>query len=161
MGGFPMKAPTNPRTLTRGIRSHEDGPDAAKRRPGSGFPTGRGTGDGHLKAHHDLQETSARPENANRLGVRGSIRIWICEGNRSYVPLTQLGNGSEGTATWGMSASRRKAHFSLWVIRRATLSDQGPGYKGPGSIQVRRTPEVTAMSKNLTCGPKRRANTRM
>ncbi|KAK4348212.1 hypothetical protein RND71_034551 [Anisodus tanguticus] len=30
--------------------------DAAERRPGSGFPTGRGTGDGHLKAHHDLQQ---------------------------------------------------------------------------------------------------------
>ena len=49
-----------------------------------------------------------------------------------------------------MSASRRKAHFSLWVIRRAALSDQGPGHKGPGTIQVRRTPEVTAMSRNLT-----------
>lgn len=56
-----------------------------------------------------------------------------------------------------MSASRRKAHFSLWVIRRAALSDQGPGHKGPGTIQVRRTPEVTAMSRNLTHGPKRRA----
>ncbi|MCD7453239.1 NADH dehydrogenase subunit 1 [Datura stramonium] len=77
-----------------------------------------------------------------------------------------------------MSASRRKAHFSLWVIRRAALSDQGPGHKGPGTIQVRRTPEVTAMSRNLGPratavrrtpevtamsrnhhGPKRRANT--
>ncbi|KAH0765312.1 hypothetical protein KY290_001269 [Solanum tuberosum] len=59
-------------------------------------------------------------------------------------------------AAWGMSASRRKAHFSLWVIRRAALSDQGPGHKGPGTIQVRRTPEVTAMNRNLTHGPKRR-----
>jgi hypothetical protein len=31
--------------------------------------------------------------------------------NRSDVPLTQPGNGPEGTAAWGMSASRRKAHF--------------------------------------------------
>ncbi|KAK6803448.1 hypothetical protein RDI58_001232 [Solanum bulbocastanum] len=60
----------------------------------------------------------------------------------------------------GMSASRRKAHFSLWVIRRVALSDQGPGHKGLGTIQVRRTSEVTAMSRNLTHGPKRRANTR-
>jgi len=42
----------------------------------------------------------------------------------------------------------------------AALSDQGPGHKGPGTIQVRRTPEVTAMSRNLTHRPKRRANTR-
>ncbi|KAK2995431.1 hypothetical protein RJ639_025309 [Escallonia herrerae] len=59
-----------------------------------------------------------------------------------------------------MSASRRKAHFELWVIGRAALSDQGPGHKGPGTIQVRRTPEVTAMGRNLTDRPKRRANTR-
>lgn len=51
----------------------EDGPDAAERRPGSGFPTGRGTGDGHLEAHHDLQARPARPGKATRLGVRGSI----------------------------------------------------------------------------------------
>uniref|UniRef100_A0A7N0UHH1 Uncharacterized protein n=1 Tax=Kalanchoe fedtschenkoi TaxID=63787 RepID=A0A7N0UHH1_KALFE len=33
------------------------------------------------------------------------------QSNRSDVPLTQPGNGPEGTAAWGMSASRRKAHF--------------------------------------------------
>ncbi|CAI9279252.1 unnamed protein product [Lactuca saligna] len=60
-----------------------------------------------------------------------------------------------------MSASRRKAHFELWVIGRATLSDQGSGHKGPSTIQVRRSPEVTAMSRNLIHRPKRRANTRM
>ncbi|GJV91604.1 hypothetical protein Tco_1539417 [Tanacetum coccineum] len=54
-------------------RCLEDRPDAAERRPGSGFPTGRGAGDGHLKAHHDLQATPARPGKATRLGVRGSI----------------------------------------------------------------------------------------
>ena len=43
------------------------------RQPGSGFPTGRGTGDGHLEAHHDLQATPARPGKVTRLGVRGSI----------------------------------------------------------------------------------------
>ncbi|GKA21876.1 ribosomal protein L5 [Tanacetum coccineum] len=59
-----------------------------------------------------------------------------------------------------MSASRRKAHFELWVIGRAAFSDQGPGHKGPSTIQVRRSPEVTAMSRNLTHRPKRRANTR-
>uniref|UniRef100_A0A6N2N7R9 NADH-ubiquinone oxidoreductase chain 1 n=3 Tax=Salix viminalis TaxID=40686 RepID=A0A6N2N7R9_SALVM len=87
-------------------------------------------------------------------------RVWIREGNRSDVPLTQPGNEPEGTAAWGMSASRRKACFELWVIGRAAFSDQGPGHKGPGTIQVRRTPEVTAMSRNLTHRPKRRANTR-
>ena len=51
----------------------EDGPDAAERRPRSGFPTSRGTGDGHLEAHHDLQATPARPGKVTRLGVRGSI----------------------------------------------------------------------------------------
>ncbi|KAI3677891.1 hypothetical protein L6452_37164 [Arctium lappa] len=34
-----------------------------------------------------------------------------------------------------MSASRRKAHFELRVIGRATLSDQGPRHKGPSTIQ--------------------------
>jgi hypothetical protein len=60
-------------TLPAFQRCLEDGPDAAERRPGSGFPTGRGTGDGHLEAHHDLQATPARPGKATRLGVRGSI----------------------------------------------------------------------------------------
>uniref|UniRef100_A0A6N2KRB8 Uncharacterized protein n=1 Tax=Salix viminalis TaxID=40686 RepID=A0A6N2KRB8_SALVM len=99
---------------------------------------------------------------AERAGARASHvgRVWIREGNRSDVPLTQPGNEPEGTAAWGMSASRRKACFELWVIGRAAFSDQGPGHKGPGTIQVRRTPEVTAMSRNLTHRPKRRANTR-
>ncbi|KAK4356586.1 hypothetical protein RND71_025557 [Anisodus tanguticus] len=57
-----------------GIRVVRGGlPDAAERRTGSRFPTGRGTGDGHLKAHHDLHATPARPGKATRLGVRGSI----------------------------------------------------------------------------------------
>lgn len=62
-------------TLPAFKRCLEDGPeDAAERQPGSGFPTGRGTGDGHLEAHHDLQATPARPAGkATRLGVRGSI----------------------------------------------------------------------------------------
>lgn len=60
-------------TLPAFQRCLEDGPDAAERRPGSGFPTGGGAGDGHLKAHHDLQATPARPGKATRLGVRGSI----------------------------------------------------------------------------------------
>ncbi|PHT46879.1 hypothetical protein CQW23_16037 [Capsicum baccatum] len=54
-------------------RCLEDRPDTVERRSESGFPTGRGIGDGHLKAHHDLQKTSARPGKANRLGFRGSI----------------------------------------------------------------------------------------
>jgi hypothetical protein len=48
-------------TLPAFQRCLEDGPDAAERRPGSGFPTGRGTGYGHLEAHHDLQARPARP----------------------------------------------------------------------------------------------------
>ncbi|KAL8108832.1 hypothetical protein AgCh_025070 [Apium graveolens] len=47
------------------------------------------------------------------------------------------------------------ATLPLWVIGRAALSDQGPRHKGPGTIQVRRTPEVIAMSRNLTYRPKR------
>ncbi|KAK6767613.1 hypothetical protein RDI58_000024 [Solanum bulbocastanum] len=108
-------------------------------------------------AYRGIERKDPGPE---QVGLGYRARVWIREGNRSDVPLTQPGNGPEGTAAWGMSASRRKAHFSLWVIRRAALSDQGPGHKGPGTIQVRRTPEVTAMSRNLTHGPKRRANTR-
>ena len=60
-------------TLPAFQRCLKDGPDAAERRPGSGFPTGRGTGDGHLEAHHDLQATPARPGEATRSGVRRSI----------------------------------------------------------------------------------------
>ncbi|CAE5978977.1 unnamed protein product [Arabidopsis arenosa] len=47
-------------TLPAFQRCLEDGPDAAERQPGSRFPTGRGTGDGHLKAHHDLQRLKSR-----------------------------------------------------------------------------------------------------
>ncbi|MCD7446292.1 hypothetical protein HAX54_000102 [Datura stramonium] len=60
-------------TLSGFQRCLEDGPDAAERRLGSRFPTGRGIEEGHLKAHHDLQATPARPGKATRLGVRGSI----------------------------------------------------------------------------------------
>jgi hypothetical protein len=41
-------------------RCPEDGADASERQPGSGFPTGKGAGDGHLEAHHDLQARSTR-----------------------------------------------------------------------------------------------------
>ena len=60
-------------TLPAFQRCLEDRPDAAERQSGSGFPTGRGTGDGHLEAHHALQARPARPGRATRLGVRGSI----------------------------------------------------------------------------------------
>ncbi|CAN1138772.1 hypothetical protein LINPERPRIM_LOCUS24418 [Linum perenne] len=60
-------------TLPAFQRCRQDRPDAAERQSGSGFPTGRGTGDGHLKAHHALQARPARPGRATRLGVRGSI----------------------------------------------------------------------------------------
>ena len=66
-------------------------------------------------------------------------RVWIREGNRSDVLLTQPGKGLEGIAAWGMSASRRKAHFDLWVIGRFIWSRAGaqgswyyPGAKNPG-----------------------------
>ncbi|KAI3776158.1 hypothetical protein L1987_45927 [Smallanthus sonchifolius] len=64
-------------TLPAFLRCLEDGPDAAERRPRSGFPTGGGAGDGHLKAHHDLQATPARPGKATRLGVIGSINALL------------------------------------------------------------------------------------
>ncbi|KAI3668737.1 hypothetical protein L1987_88257 [Smallanthus sonchifolius] len=86
-------------------------------------------------------------------GARASWRVWIREGNRSDVPLTQPGNGPEGTAAWGMSASRRKAHFELWVIGRAALSDQGPGHKGPSTIQVpRNSSEIVMAQKQIWSG---------
>lgn len=81
-------------------------------------------------------------------------RILIYKGNRLDVPLTQPRNGLEGTAIWGIYASCCRAHFLLYIIRLAALSNQGSGHKGHGTIQVRRTPEVTAMSKSLTHGPK-------
>ncbi|GMH28135.1 hypothetical protein Nepgr_029978 [Nepenthes gracilis] len=60
-------------TLPAFQRCLEDGPNTAEQRPGSGFPTSGGTGDGHLKAHHDLQATPARLGKATRLEVRRSI----------------------------------------------------------------------------------------
>ncbi|KAF3683208.1 ATP synthase F1 subunit alpha [Capsicum annuum] len=60
-------------TLPAFQRFLENGPDAAERRSERGFTTGRGTGDGHIKVHHDLQAIPARPGKATRLGVRGSI----------------------------------------------------------------------------------------
>ena len=57
-------------TLPAFPRCLEDGPDAATTR--EQIPH-RGTGDGHLKAQHDLQARPARPGKATRLGVRGSI----------------------------------------------------------------------------------------
>jgi len=90
-------------------------------------------------------------------------RVLRSEGNRSDVSLTQLGNKPKGTAAWRMSASRG-LFFILghWVdFERAALSDQRPGRKAPGTIQVRRTQRwLHAMSRNLTHWPKRRANTR-
>ncbi|KAL2941209.1 Bacterial RNA polymerase inhibitor [Bienertia sinuspersici] len=55
-------------TLPAFQRCLEDGPDAAERRRGSGFPIGRGTGDDHLKAHHHLHATPTRPGKGTRLG---------------------------------------------------------------------------------------------
>uniref|UniRef100_A0A3Q7ID14 Uncharacterized protein n=1 Tax=Solanum lycopersicum TaxID=4081 RepID=A0A3Q7ID14_SOLLC len=55
-----------------------------------------------------------------------------------------------GNHIMGNVWSHRKAHFSLWVIRRASLYDQGPGHKCPSAIHEGRTSEVTAMSINLT-----------
>uniref|UniRef100_A0ACD6A038 Uncharacterized protein n=1 Tax=Avena sativa TaxID=4498 RepID=A0ACD6A038_AVESA len=60
-------------TLATLQRCLEDGRDAAERRPESGFPTSRGTGDSHLEAQYDLQATPASPGKVTRLGVRGSI----------------------------------------------------------------------------------------
>ncbi|KAA0068115.1 hypothetical protein E5676_scaffold3698G00010 [Cucumis melo var. makuwa] len=65
-------------TLLAFQRCLEDGPDAAERGPESGFPTGRGIGDGHLEAYHDLQARPARPGRASRLGVKGSIDLILC-----------------------------------------------------------------------------------
>jgi len=55
-------------TLPAFQRCLEDGPDAAERQPGSGFPTGRGTEDGHLEAHHDLQAKTGETWEGNPIG---------------------------------------------------------------------------------------------
>nr|GEV65288.1 hypothetical protein [Tanacetum cinerariifolium] len=44
-----------------------------------------------------------------------------------YRAISAVGVTKDGTAAWGMSASRRKAYFELWVIGRVAFSDQGPG----------------------------------
>nr|GLL20247.1 hypothetical protein CQW23_31795 [Ipomoea trifida] len=54
-----------------------------------------------------------------------------------------------------VSASNSTKYEECFSAIQKALSDQGLGHKGPGTIQVRRTPDVTAMSRNLTHGPKR------
>ncbi|KAI3666536.1 hypothetical protein L1987_88949 [Smallanthus sonchifolius] len=101
-------------------------------------------------AYRGIERKDPGPE---QVGLGYRARVWIREGNRSDVPLTQPGNGPEGTAAWGMSASRRKAHFELWVIGRAALSDQGPGHKGPSTIQVpRNSSEIVMAQKQIWSG---------
>ncbi|KAK1548702.1 hypothetical protein Q3G72_031056 [Acer saccharum] len=68
-------------------------------------------------AYRGIEREDRGPE---QVGLGYRARVWIREGNRSDVPLTQPGNGLEGTAAWGMSASCRKAHFELWVIGRTS-----------------------------------------
>ncbi|THU42180.1 hypothetical protein C4D60_Mb00t02280 [Musa balbisiana] len=48
-----------------------------------------------------------------------------------------------------MSASRRNASFRFGSYIGSSL-DKFAGAQGPGTTQVRRTPEVTAMSRNGT-----------
>ncbi|MCE2055445.1 hypothetical protein HAX54_042582 [Datura stramonium] len=81
--------------------------------------------------------------------------VWIREGNRSYVPLTQVGNGSYGTATWGMSAYHRKANFSLWVIKRAALSGKG---RGTRVLVLSRCEEPRRLGDRLAIGVLRDIN---
>ncbi|KAK9104789.1 hypothetical protein Scep_021633 [Stephania cephalantha] len=69
-----------------------------------------------------------------QVGLEYKARFLICEGNRSDVPHTQLGNRLEGTAAWGMSVSHCKAHFLLWVIGQASGRHYSLGCKGPGTI---------------------------
>lgn len=87
--------PPNPATDEKALRSKGSChtpclPKVPRRRarhsratPGSGFPTGRRAGDGHLKAHHDLQARPARPGKATRLGVRGSIVLAVSRASYS------------------------------------------------------------------------------
>ncbi|KAF3595131.1 hypothetical protein DY000_02021693 [Brassica cretica] len=63
-------------TLPAFQRCLEDGPEAAERQPGSRFPTGRGTGDDHLKAHHDLQVRPARPWKELEDSPLDQIKLW-------------------------------------------------------------------------------------
>ncbi|KAJ8434175.1 hypothetical protein Cgig2_025315 [Carnegiea gigantea] len=84
-------------TLPAFLLCLEDGPDAAERRPRSGFPTGRGTGDGHLKAHHDLQATPARPGKATRLGMfYGFISTRTIDSLHQHIIEHVLCNRGEG-----------------------------------------------------------------
>ncbi|KAG5606559.1 hypothetical protein H5410_028051 [Solanum commersonii] len=74
----------------------------------------------------------------------------------AYREIKRKDPGSEqvGLQYRAKSAVEGERGHARTVIRWATLSDQGPRNKGPCTIQVRRTPEVTAMSRNLTHGPK-------
>ncbi|OAY66242.1 hypothetical protein ACMD2_21306 [Ananas comosus] len=60
-------------TLPAFQRCLEDGPDAAERRPGSGFPTSRGQETAISRHITTYRQDRRDPGKATRLGVRGSI----------------------------------------------------------------------------------------
>ncbi|KVH89091.1 NADH:ubiquinone oxidoreductase, subunit 1/F420H2 oxidoreductase subunit H [Cynara cardunculus var. scolymus] len=90
-------------------------------------------------------------------------RVWIREGNRSDVPLTQPGNGPGRTATLGMSASRPKAHFErqsgIKKHGRATYretctcgSGRGPRYTVLICVGPRNSSEIVMAQKQIWSG---------
>ncbi|KAF3685147.1 hypothetical protein FXO37_00889 [Capsicum annuum] len=123
-------------TLPAFQRCLEDGPDVAEQRPGSGFSTGRGIGDGHLKAHHDLQATPARPGKATRLGVRGSI---VPAASRtSYSSFWKV----RGRDLYSSTEKKGADYFLLNDIRR---SRQFPN--GVRDAQLKISPKVLLKKK--------------
>ncbi|GJR83485.1 ribosomal protein L5 [Tanacetum coccineum] len=108
-----------------------------------------------------------------RLGISGNIKIK--ELTKYQIDQIEQMIGQDHVVHWELKRGERadiERFISISCYRgirhqdgsplrgRAAFSDQGPGHKGPSTIQVRRSPEVTAMSRNLTHRPKRRANTR-
>nr|GEX52159.1 hypothetical protein [Tanacetum cinerariifolium] len=111
---YGVKGSTYVVTLPAFQRCLEDGPDAAERRPRSRFPTDGGTGDGHLKAHHDLLAILARPGKATRLGVRGSI---VPAASRtSYSSFLKAGGRDLFSATEKNGANLTRHNLTIHTI---------------------------------------------
>ncbi|CAL5209234.1 unnamed protein product [Lathyrus oleraceus] len=127
-----------PRSAYRGIEREDRGPEQV------------GLGYRAVSAVGGLQRTCSYGSKKARLDPRR--QSLGCSPN----PTRERTGGNRSMGDVRVSSQGSFLVFGL----RADLSDQGPGHKGPGTIQVRRTPEVTAMSRNLTHRPKRRANTR-
>ncbi|KAG2286896.1 hypothetical protein Bca52824_046500 [Brassica carinata] len=98
-------------TLPAFQRCLEDGPDAAERQPEQ-IPHRQGTGDGHLKAHHDLQTKEEAPESRAKSAAgeeRGSSELVVKPRKLKICLLIKNKEGSSQDLKSSKKKSQKKA----------------------------------------------------